>query len=121
MDQSLMFVLLNSPESPIPRPWERCFDIRNEVLFYTNTLDDTILIDLRCQINLGGGLFHTDNMWQELAGCTSCVRHCPSVLQSRNPLPFLLHATCCGPLVYLLMPEFVNRCPFCESLVYIVG
>ncbi|KAJ6298854.1 hypothetical protein OIU76_019921 [Salix suchowensis] len=122
MDRALISVLLSSPESPIPQPWERCFDIRNGVLFYKNTLDDTILIDLRCQINLGGGLFHANNTWRELSGCTCCIRHRPSALQNQNAQPFLLHATCCGPMpVYLLMPELVNNCPFCGSFVCIVG
>ncbi|EEF49374.1 uncharacterized protein LOC8285281 [Ricinus communis] len=122
MVQSLWVFLRNTPETAVPYPWERCFDIRTEVLFYKNLMNGSMVIDLRSRVNLGGGLFHFSNMWHDLTG-RYCSYHYPFALENQydQDPPFLIAASCCGPLVYFLCPEMVSFCPICNCQVYYIG
>ncbi|OAY52535.1 hypothetical protein MANES_04G091241v8 [Manihot esculenta] len=121
MDQALWSFLQSSPETSVPFPWERCFDVRTQVLFYKNAINGTMVVDLRRQVNLGGGLFHASRMWNTLAGY--CYNHRPLLFANEyeQEPPFLIGAGCCGPLVYLLVPEKVHCCPICDSFVFYMG
>ncbi|KDP41830.1 hypothetical protein JCGZ_26848 [Jatropha curcas] len=123
---TLWYFLQSSPEASVPFPWERCFDARDQILYYKNALNETIVIDLRTRVNLGGGLFHRSNMWFDLTG--RCCRHCDhqhSLFSERRQYeqdpPFMIKAHCCGPLVYLLLPEMVHRCPVCDCHLLYFG
>ncbi|KAJ9189755.1 hypothetical protein P3X46_001009 [Hevea brasiliensis] len=121
MDQALWSFLQSSPETSVPYPWERCFDVRTQVLFYKNISNRSMVVDLRSQVNLGGGLFHLSSMWHDRTGHSYDHRPLLFANQYDQEPPFLIAATCCGPLVYLLVPEMVHRCPLCDSLVLYIG
>ncbi|GMY13006.1 protein CURLY FLAG LEAF 2-like [Fagus crenata] len=121
MVYSLWVYLLSCPEQPVPFPWERCYDLGTDVLFYKNAVYGTIVIDLRPRINLGGGLFHDNSMWYDLTGRSSHYQALFRDYQHDQDSPFLLYTNCCGSLVYLVVPELVQHCPLCGCFVSFFG
>ncbi|KAJ4823178.1 hypothetical protein Tsubulata_015116 [Turnera subulata] len=124
MDRALLSFLINSNhETTVPHPWERCYDVRNEILYYKNVINGSMVVDLRSPVDLGGGLYHVNNMWEDLTGSANSddENHCPASQRRREAQPpHLIVATCCGPSVYLLVPEMVSRCPLCDDPVRFV-
>ncbi|XP_057997290.1 uncharacterized protein LOC131176303 [Hevea brasiliensis] len=120
MDEALWSFLQSSPETSVPFPWERCFD-QTQLLFYRNILNGSMVVDLRSQVNLGGGLFHLSSIWHDLTGRSYDHRPLLVANQYEQGPGFLIGATCCGPLAYLLVPEMVHCCPLCDSYVFYFG
>lgn len=99
--------------------------LQTEILFYKNIVDGTIVLDMRPRVNLGGGLFFNNSLWQELTGNFPMNYH-PNLYpgynqpENQNP-PIILYSNCCGRLVYLVVPEFVQKCPLCGCFMFFLG
>ncbi|EOY02905.1 hypothetical protein QUC31_017939 [Theobroma cacao] len=115
MDSSLLTFLANNPERSVPPPWERFFDLRLKIIFYKNDLSEALVADLRSRVNLGGGMFHESTLWSRLTGSSiDHSRYCLIRMKYDQDHPFVLQASCCcGPLMYLVVPEPVWYCPLC--------
>ncbi|KAJ0053906.1 hypothetical protein Pint_02545 [Pistacia integerrima] len=113
--------LLNNPEAPIPFPWERRYDVQNQTLHYRNVIDGTVIFDLRPIVNVGGSMFYVNDYWDELRRAYSFNNiNSPLLHRQMNhngDYLVLVPATCCGPNVYLILPEPVFQCPFCYALL----
>ncbi|GAV77225.1 hypothetical protein CFOL_v3_20696 [Cephalotus follicularis] len=110
MDQVFLSFIFNNTEQPVPFPWERVYDLRTETLYYINQLTGLRVIDLRPQVNLGGGLMHSETLWSDFMNLYR-------LNFGENPYrynhPFILAANCLSPPAYLIVNEPVQRCPMC--------
>lgn len=79
--------------------------LQTEVLFYKNLDDGTTVIDLRP----GGGL--------QLTGQSSDRHPLFGDNQEDQNSLFLFYTNCLGSLIYVIVPERVQLCPFCGRFI----
>ncbi|XVE84219.1 hypothetical protein DITRI_Ditri16bG0153100 [Diplodiscus trichospermus] len=99
MDTSLLTFLLNNPERSVPQPWDRLYDLRSKIIFYKNHATESVVVDLRSRVNLGGGMFHESSLWWRMTGNTiEHSRYCIIRRRYDQDHPFVLKPSCCcGP------------------------
>ncbi|KAK9224324.1 hypothetical protein WN943_009357 [Citrus x changshan-huyou] len=123
MDGTLRSFLLNyNPEYTFCYPWERCLDPEVDLIYYRNVRDATLIVDLRTRVNLGGGLYHFNDIWNDLVNDKDCDYYTFFYRRETNGDDhhnlIFISATCCGSSIYFLVPEIVLRCPICDSFVH---
>lgn len=93
-----------------------------DLIYYRNVRDATLILDLRTRVNLGGGLYHFNDIWNDLVNNKDCDYYTFFYRRETNSGDhhnlIFISATCCGSRFYFLVPEIVLRCPICDSLVH---
>lgn len=99
--------------------------LQTQILLYKNRLNGSVIIDLRPRVNLGGGLYSVNNLWQGLTArdqnrAVNTAVPLPHSLFRRTinehdqDTPILICSNCCSTTVtYLLVPHLVTHCPLC--------
>lgn len=93
-----------------------------DLIYYRNVRDATLIVDLRTRVNLGGGLYHFNDIWNDLVNDKDCDYYTFFYRRETNGDDhhnlIFISATCCGSSIYFLVPEIVLRCPICDSFVH---
>ena len=90
--------------------------------FNVNKMDGTIVIDLRPQVNLGGGLYNFNTEWRELT--TRFIW--PPLISGYINLydqdhPFIQSLYCiCTTTGRVKITELLSHCPLCGCFLYLV-
>ncbi|WCJ40228.1 hypothetical protein M5689_021159 [Euphorbia peplus] len=122
MVQAFWSFLLRSPQGPVPSPWERCYDIVRDMLYYKNGIDGTLIVDLRSRVDIEDGLYYESgllNVITELADLNWNNHYYYRNLLTESEMmgPFLIGVGCCGSQFYLVVPEKIFFCPNCAAFI----
>ncbi|KAF7819365.1 uncharacterized protein G2W53_024820 [Senna tora] len=124
--QALVNSLLNHPDEPLAFPWERGFDVMEELYFYRNNRTNLMIFDMRPLINFGGGTIVENYKWYDIADGPTTLENLiiqtqPSPISlhySINFPSFCLYRACCTPIpMHLIVSQPVFQCPFCRCLI----
>ncbi|WCJ40216.1 hypothetical protein M5689_021147 [Euphorbia peplus] len=117
--------LQTNPQGSAPFPWERCFDLVSDTLYYKNIINGITVVDLRRKVDIGDSLYHKCDLWNNVTELADMNRnnhhHYYHLLTESDIIGPLIRARCCGSYFYLVMPENTFFCSNCDAFINYQG